>query len=56
MNYTASTYKTAQVRPWLISICADYGLVLNNKRQAIIWTSDDIGYWRIYMGLTAPVS
>ena len=35
-------------RPW---ICSDNGLV-PIRRQAIIWTTDGLVYWRIYVSLT----
>ena len=34
----------------LASIGSDNGLV-SNMRQAIIWTSDGLAYWRIYASL-----
>ena len=33
-----------------VTISSDNGLVLN-RRQAIIWTNEDLVYWRIYASL-----
>ena len=44
-----------QSKRWCVSVDLDNGLA-PNRRQAIIWTSDDLVYWRIYSSLGISVS
>ena len=45
-SVTKRRYKAADRWQWY-SIGSDNGLV-PNRRQAIIWTNDGLGWWRIY--------